>query len=91
MKLFRKLVVIFLVFLIVFIVIPRDINRHPVTGYIEKKYMDDGGTLHFVLVGSDRFYDIEQVPRIVYDSYREGDLVTITIRGNQYRYMGNVL
>lgn len=72
--------------------IPKDVNRHPISGQLIGKYTGDDGFLHFVIHGVGyQYWDITQIPDVVYNKYAVGENITMTVRGHQYRYMGDVI
>ena len=86
----RILLLIFLFLLLgTFVLANKDINRHPVTGIVERKFMDDNGMYHFIVLVGDKSVDIGSVPHEAYSIYNRGDEITVTVRAGHYRYLGD--
>ena len=86
----RILLLIFLFLLLgTFLLANKDINRYPITGIVERKFMDDNGAYHFIVLVGDRSVDVGRVPREAYLIYNRGDEITVTVRAGKYRYLGD--
>lgn len=89
MTLFKTLLILILLLILLIAFVPKDTNRHPITGIITHTFKDEGNFKWWVATDNG-IQTVSEIPEEVFKLYDKGDRITVMIRGEQYRYMEDI-